>query len=214
MVYSSNREEPWDLFWRSADGSGKEEKLLEKRDGQAPLSFSPDGKMLAFSHDADVWVLSMDGQQQPRPVLQTPASEVEAAFSPDGRFLAYASDESGRFEVYVQPFPGLEGRWQISTQGGKEPVWALSGQELFYRNESGDKMMKVDIAIGSTFRAGTPSLLFEKSYDFLAGSRQYDVTSDDQRFLMLQPVEEETVDQINVTQNWFEELKRLVPIDD
>ena len=220
VVYASNREEPWDLFWKSADGSGKEERLLEKQYLQQPYSFSPDGKMLAFLHSdpttaQDVWVLPLDGQPRPRPLLQTAAAETDAEFSPDGRFLAYTSNESGRNEVYVRPFPNVEeGKWQISTQGGMEPTWAGSGQELFYRNQSGDKMMKVDITSGSTFRAGSPRLLFEGSYDIQSARRQYDVTSDGRRFLMTQGVEPEaeTVGQINIVLNWFEELKERVPV--
>ena len=214
LVYASNREEPWDLFWTSADGSTTEERLLAKESIQQPYSFSPDGKMLVFLQSnptsQDVWVLTLDGRQE-RPVLATPATEIDAVLSPNGQFLAYASNESGRFEVYVQPFPSLKGRWQISTQGGREPVWARSGRELFYRNAS--KMMKVDISSGSTFRSGAPEPLFEGDYVTALARRQYDVTPDGQRFLMVERVEQKTVNQINVVLNWFEELKCLVPTE-
>ncbi len=174
--------------------------------------------MLAFLHSApttaqDVWVLPLDGQQQPRPVLQTPASEIDAQFSPDGRFLAYASNESGRYEVYVRPFPNVEeGKWQISTQGGREPIWARSGNELFYR--SGDGMMTVDMKTQPTLRTGTPRQLFEDPYRRAPNpnTAHYDVSADDQRFLMVQEASQEAeASQLNVVLNWFEELKRLVP---
>ena len=135
-------------------------------------------------------------------------------FSPDGRWLAYVSDESGRREVYVQPYPGPGGKWQISTEGGTEPQWNRNGRELFYR--SGDKMLAVEISTQRNFAAGSPRQLFEERYlsNRLSYARaNYDVSPDGQRFLMLKPVEQEKAapTQINVVLNWTEELKRLVP---
>jgi hypothetical protein len=127
-------------------------------------------------------------------------------------WLAYISDESDRFEIYVQPYPGPGGKWQISTEGGTEPVWNPNGRELFYR--SGDKMMAVDIATQPGFAAGKPRVLFEGQYVPTPGSfPNYDVSSDGQRFLMLKPSEQEQAapTQINVVLNWFEELKQKVP---
>jgi hypothetical protein len=134
-------------------------------------------------------------------------------FSPDGRWLAYMSNESGRDEVYVQPFSvtGLGGTKQISVDGGTEPVWAPDGRELFYRN--GDKMMAVTIVTDPELSVGTPRLLFEKR--FLPGPmwarRNYDVSPDGQRFLMIQREQDLVPTEIIVILNWFEELKRLVP---
>ncbi len=130
-------------------------------------------------------------------------------FSPDGHWIAYTSDESSRLEVYVQPFPGPGGKWQISTEGGIEPVWARNGRELFYRN--GEQMMAVDIATQPSFSAGTPYMLFEgESRSQAQGPPSYDVSPDGQRFIMIKADEEEA-NQINIVFNWFEELKRLVP---
>jgi len=156
-------------------------------------------------------VLSIDGDRQPRPILQTPASEVDARLSPDGRWLTYASDESGRYEVYVQSFAGSGGKWQISTNGGREPVWAHSGRELFYR--SGEKMIAAVVAIQPTFQAATSRPLFEGPYEGTNTiSPDYDVTGDDQRFLMVQPSEPRSKPtDFNVVLNWSEELKRRVP---
>ncbi len=115
--------------------------------------------------------------------------------------------------MYAQPFPGPGGKWQISTEGGTEAVWAGNGA-LFYRNESRNKMMVVDITTEPTFRAGTPRLLFEGSYRRSAGAAaSYDVTPDGQRFVMVQETEDQEASQINVVLNWFEELKRLAPTD-
>ena len=218
VVYASNRAEPYDLYWIPVDGSGKEELLLARPEIQLPHSFSPDGKLLAFLHAdpttaQDVWLLPLDDPQQARPVLQTPAVEFDAQFSPDGRYLAYASNESGRNEVYVRPFPNLqEAKWQISTDGGRETKWAHSGDELFYR--SGDGMMAVEITTQPSFRTGTPRQLFEGPYRRSSSptTAQYDVSADGQRFLMVQEESQEAeAPQLNVVLNWFEELKRLVP---
>jgi serine/threonine-protein kinase len=131
-------------------------------------------------------------------------------FSPDGRRLAYVSGESGRAEVYVVSYPGPGGKWQISNDGGGEPVWARSGRELFYRN--GDKMMAVDIATEPSFSAGKPKLLFEGRYNRgrWGGHPNYDVTPDGRRFLMVKgrSREQDAPNQLNVVQNWLDELKR------
>jgi hypothetical protein len=146
--------------------------------------------------------------------VQMRAPDGAPQLSADGRWLAYASDESGRREIYVQPYPGPGGKWQISTDGGNEPQWSRKGTELFYR--SGKKMMAVDIAIQSGFAPGKPRQLFEGDYQVTAtgwARPNYDVSPDDQRFLMLKAVErgQAPVTQINVVLNWSEELKHLVP---
>jgi Tol biopolymer transport system component len=160
----------------------------------------------------DVWVLRISDRKA-QPFLRTQFNEGAPRFSPDGHWLAYVSDESGRYEVYVQPYPGPGGKWQISTDGGMEPVWNRNGRELFYR--SGDKMMAVDIATQPSFTAGKPHMLFEGQYVPTAVLfPNYDVSPDGQRFLMLKPTEqaEAAPTQIVVVQNWFEELKQKVPV--
>ena len=156
-------------------------------------------------------MLSIDGEHRSRPFLQTPASEQDASFSPNGRWMAYASNESGRYEVYVQPFLGSGGKWQISTDGGREPLWARSGRELFYR--SGEKMMVADVITQPRFQAAGSRVLFQGPYETTSSaSANYDVSADGQRFLMVQPSEQwPAVTELNVVLNWFEELKRRVP---
>jgi len=224
ITFQSNKEGPQNLFWQLADGSGGLERLTTSEYVNAPESWSPDGQLLAFieinpTTGYDVWVLRMgdpsagSGQvRKAEPFLRTPFNEGSARFSPDGRWLAYLSNESGRYEVYVQPYPGPGGKWQISTEGGTEPVWNPNGRELFYR--SGDKMMAVDIATQPGFAAGKPKVLFEGQYlPTPATFPNYDVAPDGQRFLMLKPIEQAQAapTQINVVLNWFEELKRRVP---
>jgi serine/threonine-protein kinase len=211
------------IFWQLADGGGGLERLSTSEYTQVPFSWSPDGQLLAFFEvnpitQRDIWVLRMgdpsasSGQvRKAQPFLRTPFDEAVPRFSPDGRWLAYTSDESGRHEIYVQPYPGPGGKWQISTEGGTEPAWNPNGRELFYR--SGDKMMAVDIATQPGFAAGTPRMLFEGRYEVApVPSANYDVSPDGQRFLMVKPSEQEAATtQINVVLNWFEELKRRVP---
>src|ERR1700736_5342265 len=146
-----------------------------------------------------------------QPFLRTAFTESAPRFSPDARWLAYVSDESGRFEVYVQPYPGPGGKSQISTDGGTEPVWNPNGRELFYRQ--GNKMIVVDVATRPSFSAGKPRVLFEGLYIRAAQANPaYDVSPDGQRFLMLKASEQEpNATQINVVLNWFEELKQKVP---
>ncbi len=214
---------PGNLFWKLADGTGAAERLTTSEFRQNPGSWSPDGQFLAFHQrpstgssptERDIWILPLEGERKPQSILQTQFNELGPVFSPDGRWLAYISDESGRNEIYIRPFPKVEeGKWQISTAGGVEPRWARNGRELFYRNEIGDQMIVVEITGEPTFRAGTPRVLFEGIYQRSAGGAAfYDVRPDAQRFLMVQAGEQGAgAGQINVILNWFEELKRLVP---
>jgi len=218
IAFSSNKEGPTNIFWQLADGSGGLERLTTSEYVNIPMSWSPDGQLLAFIENnpatgQDIWVLRLSDRKT-QPFLRTPFNESVPRFSPDGRWLAYISNESGRNEVYVQPYPGPGGKWQISTDGGTEPAWNPNGRELFYR--SGDKMMAVDIATQSGFTVGRPRMLFEGPYLPTAYTNpNYDVSTDGQRFLMLKPTEQaqSAPTQIVVVQNWFEELKRRVPVE-
>jgi serine/threonine protein kinase/Tol biopolymer transport system component len=216
LAFNSNKEGPQNPFWQLADGSGGLERLITSEYANVPMSWSPDGQLLAFlevnpTTGLDIWVLRLSDRKA-QPFLRTPFNESAPRFSPDGRWLAYISDESGRFEIYVQPYPGPGGKWQISTEGGTEPMWNPSGRELFYR--SGNKMMAVDISTQPSFAAGKPRVLFEGPYSPTPlTTPNYDVSPDGQRFLMLKPTEqgEAARTQINVVLNWFEELKQKVP---
>jgi Tol biopolymer transport system component/predicted Ser/Thr protein kinase len=216
IAFQSNKEGRQSLYWQRADGSGGLERLTTSEYTDTPKSWSPDGQLLAFieitpNTGYDIWVLRMSDRKA-QPFLRTPFNESVPQFSPDGHWLAYVSDESGHFEVYVQPYPGPGGKWQISTEGGMEPVWNSNGRELFYR--SGDKMMAVDIATQSGFTVGKPRMLFEGRYlPTPATFPDYDVSPDGQRFLMLKPFDQAQAapTQVNVVLNWFEELKQKVP---
>jgi serine/threonine-protein kinase len=205
------------LFWEPADGSGPAEELTksELSSNNVPGSFSPDGQVLVFMErnpntDFDLYTLPLN-DSKPQPFVRTTSNETAPRFSPDGHFIAYASNEAGRFEIYVRPYPGPGGKSQISTEGGGEPVWNPKGRELFYR--SGNKMMAVDVTTQPIFSAGKPKMLFEGPYVPTPRSfPDYDVSPDGQRFLMLKANERaQAPAQINIVLNWFEELKQKVP---
>jgi len=200
------------LFWKAADGTGQVEFLATGPGNLTALSFSPDGKSLVFLLSINLYVLSMEGERTSQPLFQSHHRERLGMISPDGHWIAYESNESGRQEVYVRPFPNVEeGKWQISRDGGTEPVWAPRGKELFYRN--GEAMMVVDIKTAPIFTGGSPVVLFSGRYTSGLPVANYDISPDGQRFLMIKAAEEEEGQQgqINVVVNWFEELKRLVP---
>jgi serine/threonine-protein kinase len=217
IAFYSNKDGPTNIFWQLADGSGGLERLGTSQSPQVPRSWSPDGQLLAFHENnlttkKDIWVLRLSDRKA-EPFLRTPFNEGGPVFSPDGHWLAYISDESGRPEIYVQPYPGPGGKWQISTEGGNEPSWNRNGRDLFYR--SGNKMMAVEVTTQPTFSAGKPKVLFVGQYlavqAGLTGTA-YDVSPDGQRFLMVKETEPSTsVTQINVVLNWTEELKQKVP---
>jgi eukaryotic-like serine/threonine-protein kinase len=224
ITFESNKEGTMNLFWQLADGSGGLERLTTSDNLDIPGSWAPDGRLLVFAEvnptsGYDIWTLQA-GDPSPgsglvrraQPFLRSPFNESAPELSPDGRWLAYASDESGRNEIYVQPYPGPGGKWQISTEGGTEPTWNRNGRELFYR--SGDKMMAVDISTQPSFAPGKAKALFQGHYQPTPGTLpNYDVSPDGQRFLMIKPSEQGQVapTQINVVLNWFEELKQKVP---
>jgi serine/threonine protein kinase len=225
ITYGSATAGPENLFWKPADGSGSAERLTTSDHQHTAASWSPDGQTLAFvevrpTTGADIWVLPLAGDRRPRAIIQTRFTEAYPEFSPDGRWLAYSSDESGRPEVYVQPYPGSGPRQQVSTNGGTAPAWSRDGRELFYTTaQSGGgqteptKMMVVPLTLRGTFTAGTPRLLFQGRYSASVVIRNYDVTADGRRFLMVQQKERPaaTVTDIIFVQGWVEELKRRVP---
>jgi Tol biopolymer transport system component len=213
------REGSFSMWWMPEDRSGPEERLTTIGSMQSASSWSPDGRVVAFTQidldtGPDVWVLPI-GERKPRPFAQTKFAEGSPKFSPDGWWIAYVSNESGRNEIYVQAYPGPGPKIQVSAEGGTDPVWKGKGGELYYRN--GDYMMAVAVSTHGVFKASKSRALWQGRYAHgmssacgAAGttSSNYDVTSDGQRFLMIK--EDETApDRIHVALNWTEELKRL-----
>jgi serine/threonine-protein kinase len=216
LVFSSVRDGHYGIFSKLADGSGAEDQLTTaaEESGQVAESWSPDGKALTISQwnatdQGDIFILPLEGERKAHPFVRTQFSEFFSSFSPNGSWIAYTSDESGRYEVYVQPFPGPGRKWQISTEGGEEPVWSANGQELFYRN--GEKWMVATVHTKPDFSAEAPRLMFESYFINVLGVSHWP-HPDGQRQLMIQPIgAESNPKQINVVLNWFEELKRLAP---
>ena len=217
IVFSFSLAGVTNIFWIPWDGSGPVERLTTSKQIQVTASMSPAGRLLAFVElspvvNYDIYYLRIDSRQA-SPIISTSYVDGWPEFSPDGRWLAYGSNESGRLEVYVTPVPGPGRRIPISVEGGREPLWARSGRELFYWSLDSKKLMAVDTVLQAEFRAGAPRVLFEFQGLATTPSRVYDVSPDGQRFLIpgplaIKPVE---VTQLNLVLNWFEELKRLAP---
>ncbi len=223
LTYRVGMPGPFKMWWAPADRSGAAEQLTTVGEQQSAASWSPDGRVLAFTQvsaetGGDVYTLEVNGERQPRPFSQSKFDEASPRFSPDGRWIAYCSNESGQNEIYVQAYPGPGPKILISTEGGSDPTWKRTGGELYYR--SGDKMMAVTVGTGPAFTAGKPRLLWERHYNqgtnSMCGapgpsSSNYDVTSDGQRFLMIQEGDQDApATEIRVVVNWVEELKRLL----
>jgi serine/threonine-protein kinase len=190
---SKNEDDQWMLTWKSADGSGPSEPFTEGTSNIPILtSWSPDGAVLAYMildpvNGRDIWMLPTEEGREPYPFLQSPHGEAHAMFSPDGRFVAFTSNESGRDEIYVQPFPGSGGKWSVSTDGGAQPVWAKDGRELYYRHDN--QLLAVTIETDPAIVVGQPSVLFEGNYHWGAAAgagtdltSNYDVSPDGERF--------------------------------
>jgi eukaryotic-like serine/threonine-protein kinase len=203
------------IFRKASDGSGTEERTLDFDFHPHVSSWSPDGRTLVYTEfdpafSGDIWVMTLGQKAEKRPWLRTPFNERAGRFSPDGRWLVYVSNESGRDEIYVQPFPGPGGKWQISVSGGTEPVWSRDGKEIFYL--SGRKMMSVPVSAGTTFSAEIPHALFEGSFvPTRRGEAAHDVSPDGRRFLMVRRDEQMISNHLNVVLNFSQELTRRAP---
>ena len=222
LVFSSERAGARNLYWQAADGTGAVERLTESPNPQHGAAVSPDGTRVIFFESGsktgdDVMQLQLDGTRRVTPLVQTPFGERNGIISPDGRWLAYEANDSGRFEVYVRPFPDVNrGLWQVSTGGGTRPLWARNGQELFYASLAG-AIMRVGLERAPSWAATTPTLLIKEGYVTVPGGnfgRTYDISADGQRFLLLKAGDgsEQTAAPASliVIQHFDEELKRLV----
>jgi serine/threonine-protein kinase len=210
------------LYWQRADGTGEAERLTESKNQQFPSSWHRSGKFLAF-HESnpqtsqDILILPLTGDEvsgwkpgKPTVFLNGPFSEFQAAFSPDGRWLAYTSDESGRNEVYVRPFPGPGGKWQVSTAGGRLPTWSRSRRELFYRGGDGRIMVAAYTVEGESFRAEKPRVWSTGLVTLRVGGRTYDLHPDGERIAVLTASGE--ADHVTLIVNFFDELRRIAPV--
>ena len=194
VVFDSSRRGPLELYEKASSGLGAEKVVLVDRRNKFPASWSPDGRFILYMVDDgepsgwDLWVLPLFGDQKPFPFLQTSFNEVQGQFSPDGRWVMYASNDSGRYEVYVAPFPGPGPARQISSGGGMWARWRHDGLEVFYLAPDGKLMSNVVNARGSTFDAGTARPLFDARPRMVRWP--YGVSPDGQRFLVNTLVEQ------------------------
>lgn len=211
------------LYWQPADGSAAMERLMPSDYRQDAGSWSPDGATLAFveSHPDtgyDIFLLDLRSRRI-TPFLNSRAFEGYPEFSPDGRWMAYVSDESGREEVYVRPFPGPGGKWMISQEGGIEPLWARDEKQLLYRSTDGEQIWAVDVRADGGFSASKPRLRSKAPGVGLGTAppatpiREWDVSLDSQRFLMVKVEEPKPtpVTEMVLVMNWFQDLERLAP---
>ncbi len=215
------------MYWVRADGTGQVERLTESTNGQIPSSFSPDGKFLAFNElspgtNWDIWILPFEGDERsgwkpgpPRVFLNSPDLEFVPAFSPDGRWLAYVLINTSGAQVYVRPFPGPGGNWQISTDGGAFPTWSKNGKELFFRSTSEDRIMVSTYrVVGDSFQSDKPQVWSPGQFAHRGSWRNFDLAPDGKRFAVTnlrpgQQIAAAKYDKFVLLLNAFDELRRL-----
>jgi len=233
IVFASARADKvtGNLYLQRADGTGEAQRLTESKNPQAPASWHPSGRFLAFEEttssanaktNIDVMILPLEGDDgagwkpgRPTVYLNSPAIEAGPMFSPDGRWLAYTSTESGQLEVYVRPFPGPGGKRQVSTGGGRHAVWSRVSHELFYgQGDNGQIMVATFKVEGDSFRSEKPRLWSEGRYQTRGASRMFDLHPDGERFVLAaapQTPGGAKQDKVVFISNFFDELRRIAP---
>ena len=211
ILFASFRDKSWGVFSQAADGSGVAQRVGTGADEIDPLTLSPDSQRLVGRMQGDLVALTMNGSAEPAALMQTRFAEPNADISPDGRWIAYQSDESGRSEIYVRPFPAVDsGLWQLSTTGGTHPLWAKNGRELFYLASAG--LMSIPIQSAASFAFGNAQVIVKNAthtYWVSSVGRSYDVAPNGERFLMLKE-ESQAAAAIHVVKNWHTEVGRLL----
>jgi dipeptidyl aminopeptidase/acylaminoacyl peptidase len=208
IVFSSDREGMHNLYQKVIRGTGKEELLLKSDNAMWPSDWSLDGQFVLYYEFGktlwDVGVLPLARDAKPISFLRTEFNEWKPVMSPDGRWIAYESDESGKYEVYVRPFPAAAPKWQVSKGGGRNPKFRRDGKELFYLGAD-RKMMAVQVQAGATFQSGIPEPLFDTriTNEFV----RYAVSPDGQRFFIPTPLGETVGSPATVVLNWTARLK-------
>ena len=202
VFYASEHGHSPNIYRKPWDGSGKEERLTVSNHTQYPRSVSPDGKFLAFVQDGDIWLLSLDGSGKTSPFFESPADEGNPAFSPDGHYLAYETNESGKYEIVIVPFPSRNGKWQISSGGGTNPIWAPSGDKIYF--SEGSTIFAVKIHPGDAFDYSAPEKVLDLPPDgqFLTG-----ISPDGKQFALITlPFKELSTSEFTLVTDWFREL--------
>jgi serine/threonine-protein kinase len=225
LVYGSTRSGGAEnLYWQRSDGSGDATRLTTSPNAQFPGSWHPSGRFLAFVETRpqtgpDLLILPVEGNEAsgwkpgtPTVFLGGPFYEAEPRFSPDGRWLAYDSNESGAFEIYVRPFPGPGGKWQISTGGGFDAVWSRARRELLYLAPDGRIMIAAYTAVGDAFQAEKPRVWSETPVQRRPLPwNSFDLHPDGERVAMAPVTETTGPTHVTLIFNFFDELRRLAP---
>jgi serine/threonine-protein kinase len=212
VIYTSDG----DMYVRAADASDEARRVLARDGAQYAGAWLQDGRTLIFSDDhsttnrSDIWLMPADSD--PCPLVATRAHELSPGLSRDGRWFAYSSDETGRQEVYVRPFPNIgDGKWIVSTSGGVAPVWSPSSKELFYM--SGRALMSVAFTVQSAvFSAAAPEQLFDGPFE--TGSPAFDISPDGSYFVMVEADPDARPTQIHLVLDWIQDLARSAPLHD
>ena len=202
----------YNVYGKAVNTPGSGELLVGGPHDSVPMSVSPDGKFLIFREGHpetgfDLWRLPLEGKGEPQVLVRSPFEDNNGVVSPDGRWLAYQSNESGRAEIYVQGFPDPGERWPISTEGGTDPAWSRDGRELIYRNLN--RLMSVAVGSSPRFTADKPVALFERP----GRAWSFDVGADPRSFILVERDPAAPPIAVSVVLNWFDELRRLVPVN-
>ena len=211
ILFASSRRVGFRLYLKNADGSGPDEEVADLGAGLQvhAWDWSRDGKNVLVRKGNELWYLSWP-QRVAKPLFQAKWTVRNAQFSPDGRWMAYASNETGSMEIYVSPFPSVNGKWQVSSAGGQEPRWRQDGKELFYLSAEG-KMMAAAVTAGTSFEAGSPIALFQthpRQPVSASDVFSYDVSGDGQRFLIATKVDVGNPAPLSVLLNWASEMEK------
>jgi serine/threonine-protein kinase len=216
--YSDQAGPSWDLWTKRADGSTQAVLELDQEGRLFESLWSSDGEWLVYRTDSgapgagDILALRLRQDTVSVPLVATGLGEYGPTLSPEGRWMAYTSNETGSDEIYVVPFPNAaDAKWPVSVGGGTEPLWSRDGRELFYRNGQGD-MVAVRVETQPVFSTGATSVLFsDTDYRRNVVHREYDVTADGERFIMVRPMGVGVESRLILVQNFFEELRRIAP---
>jgi Tol biopolymer transport system component len=211
VLFASNRKVGFRLYLKNADGSGSEQEVSDigVHSQVNAWDWSRDSKHILVRKGGELWHLSWP-ERVARPLLQAKWTVRNAQFSRDGHWIAYASNETGNMEIYVSPFPGMNGKWQVSSVGGEEPRWRQDGKELFYLSPEG-KMMAVAVTLGASLEAGAPVPLFQTHRRQAISAQDvfsYDVSPDGQRFFIATKADEANAAPLSVLLNWSSEMEK------
>jgi Tol biopolymer transport system component len=213
ITYVAARGAQQGIYRKQVEGTATEELLYASETVKVPTGFSPDGKLLAYAElgqdtNFDIWILPLTGDRKPYVFLKTTFSEAAAVFSPDGKWVAYHSNESGKTEVYVTPFPGPGRKWQVSVQGGGHPAWRQGGREIVYQEFQSNKVLSVPVAFrGDTPDFGRVAELFVAPQPLAGIAARFDSAADAKRFMVVRQGKQREAQALTLVVNWTAELE-------